>query len=110
MNHLPLALLAAASFLPLRTAEPTAPPLPPAASRTIDFRRHVRPILERSCVACHGPDKQRGGFRLDDRQSALLGADSGIVLKPGDAAGSRLLDLVAGRDPQKRMPPDKHPP
>src|SRR5262249_23197353 len=54
----------------------------------------------------HGPQKQRGGLRLDGRDSALRGGDSGPVLKPGDAAGSRLLLLVAGLDRERKMPPE----
>ena len=26
-----------------------------------DFARDVRPILERSCYGCHGPEKQKSG-------------------------------------------------
>ena len=29
------------------------------------FRKDVYPILERSCVSCHGPKSQRAGFRID---------------------------------------------
>ncbi|MGJ8675989.1 MAG: DUF1592 domain-containing protein [Akkermansiaceae bacterium] len=29
------------------------------------FREHIAPILEDSCVQCHGPDKDKGDFRID---------------------------------------------
>src|SRR6187551_2974582 len=30
-----------------------------------DFTRDVRPILEQHCYECHGPEKQKSGYRLD---------------------------------------------
>jgi hypothetical protein len=80
--------------------------LPPAAKLTADFRRDVRPLFARACVSCHGADKQKGGLRLDDRTGALEGGNSGKVIKPGDAAASRLLVLVAGLDSELKMPPE----
>jgi hypothetical protein len=79
--------------------------LPPATPRTIDFHRDIQPIFVRSCRSCHGPDRQRGGLRLDDGDAAREGGDSGAVLKPGDAVHSRLFRLVAGLDPELKMPP-----
>src|SRR5207248_2545012 len=55
-------------------------------------------------------DKGRGGLRLDDGPAALRGGNSGPVIKPGDAAHSRLVAVVSGSDPDLRMPPAKRPP
>jgi mono/diheme cytochrome c family protein len=74
-------------------------------SKPVDFVRDIRPILARSCLSCHDARKQRGGLRLDQRDAALRGGDSGAVLKPGDAAHSRLIAVVSGRDPEVKMPP-----
>lgn len=71
----------------------------------VDFVRDVQPILTASCLECHGPAKQRGGLRLDNRIDALQGGNSGPVLKPGDPRGSRLLTVVAGMDADTKMPP-----
>src|SRR5581483_7973817 len=68
--------------------------LPPATDRVIDYQSDIKPILTASCVACHGPEKQRAGLRLDSRDQALKGGNSGPVLKPGDAVNSRLLHVV----------------
>src|SRR5690242_9568650 len=84
--------------------------LPAAAPGTMDFDRDVHPILARSCLSCHGPLRQKGGLRLDDRDAALKGGNSGAVLRPGDVAGSRLLRVVAGLDPDLTMPPQGKPP
>lgn len=79
--------------------------LPPPTDRKIDFVRDIEPILTRTCVSCHGPEKQRAGLRLDSRVEALMGGNSGPVLLPGDGAKSRLLQAVAGSDPELSMPP-----
>jgi hypothetical protein len=86
---------------------PDATKLPPPAARKIDFAKDVQPILQRACVSCHGAAKQRGGLRLDDGTLAGKGGNSGAVLKPRDSAGSRLIHLVAGLDPELKMPPGK---
>jgi hypothetical protein len=82
------------------------PKLPPPAKRQVDFAKDVEPILAR-CVGCHGPEKQRGGLRLDDGEAALVGGDSGKVIRPGHSGLSLLIDLVAGLDADRHMPPDK---
>src|SRR5262245_21027441 len=86
-------------------SKPGSRPLPPAAPGTIDFQRDIKPILTRTCLTCHGPEKRRGGLRLDSRKAALEGGNGGPVLKPGDPASSRLLFIVAGLDADLHMPP-----
>src|SRR5262249_32297671 len=104
-----LGCLLALTGLALRAAdkppEPANAKLPDAAPGTIDFQRDIKPILAKSCISCHGPAKQKSGLRLDDRAEALKGGNSGPVIKPGDPVHSRLLLLVAGLDPELRMPP-----
>jgi mono/diheme cytochrome c family protein len=78
--------------------------LPPAVQRRIDFEQEVRPIFIQACVSCHGPDKQRGGLRLDTR-AALRGGDSGPVLIAKKSADSLLIHLVAGLEAERVMPP-----
>ncbi|MGH7174005.1 MAG: DUF1549 domain-containing protein, partial [Gemmataceae bacterium] len=77
----------------------------PAPLRPVDFARDIQPILRRSCLSCHDARKQRGGLRLDQAEAARHGGDSGAVIKPGDAAQSRLILLVSGRVPDLKMPP-----
>jgi len=76
-----------------------------AADDRVDFARHVRPIFERSCWECHGPDKQEAGLRLDRRERALQGGDSGRVLIAGKSGESLLWQYVSGADPNTIMPP-----
>lgn len=78
--------------------------LPPPASRTVDFVRDIQPILESSCIRCHGHGKSRGGFRLDTRETTLEDGNSGPALVVGDSRNSYLIHLVAGLEPDNLMP------
>ncbi len=74
----------------------------------VDFGNEVRPILERSCFGCHGPEKQKSGYRLDIRDVALRGGDSGkAAIVPHDAQNSPLIRYVNGDDEKMLMPPRK---
>src|SRR5829696_5557485 len=79
--------------------------LPPPAPITVPFDRDVRPIFEQSCVRCHGPEKPKSRFRLDNRESALKGGEQGIAIKPGNSAESPLIHYVAGLVEDMEMPP-----
>jgi hypothetical protein len=78
--------------------------LPPAALHTIDFKREIKPILQVSCVQCHGRGKSAGRFSLEDREQALRGGVSGPAIVVGDSGDSYLVELVAGVDPVSIMP------
>ena len=71
-----------------------------------DFRTDIRPILERSCYSCHGPEKQKSSYRLDIRDLAIRGGDSGQrAIVPHASADSALLQRLSHPDPAERMPP-----
>src|SRR5690348_11243409 len=65
--------------------------LPAPAKGQVDFQRDVEPLLRERCQGCHGPEKQMGGLRLDNKIGALTGGSSGPVIKPGDSAHSKLI-------------------
>ncbi|HET6409537.1 MAG TPA: DUF1549 domain-containing protein, partial [Chthoniobacteraceae bacterium] len=79
--------------------------LPPAANRPVDFARDIRPLFEKSCVKCHGPEKQKGDLRLDSKTAAMRGVTDGPVILPGKGAESRLVIAVAGVVEEVTMPP-----
>jgi hypothetical protein len=79
--------------------------LPPAAAGAIDFSRDIRPILQTRCIECHGPTKHKNELRLDTGANALKGGVSGPMIVPGKSSSSRLLPIVAGLDPDHKMPP-----
>src|SRR5215469_14126604 len=67
-----------------------------AADRTISFSTDIRPIFGKSCWNCHSGANQLAKLNLDTRDDALKGGQHGVVLVPGDAAKSRLFQLVSG--------------
>lgn len=81
------------------------------ATAAVDFEKEILPILEETCFDCHGPDKDKSGFRTDQRAMMLKGGDSGIAaVVPGDPASSYLIEVVKGEvDPDMLMPPKGDP-
>jgi mono/diheme cytochrome c family protein len=71
-----------------------------------DYARDVRPIFEKHCYACHGPNDQTSSYRLDVRAVALKGGDSGeTAIVPHKSAASALIRHVSNPAPDQRMPP-----
>ena len=72
-----------------------------------EYHKSIQPLLITKCVKCHGPEKQKGGLRLDDKSAAFKGGDSEMsAIVPGHSAESRLLKLVTSTDNNERMPPE----
>lgn len=78
--------------------------LPPAASHPVSFSRDIQPILEASCIKCHGRGRDRGEFAIDSRETVLKGGESGPAVVVGNSAESLLIELVMGFDPDMVMP------
>jgi len=67
----------------------------------VDFAKDIQPILQKSCVECHGPEKPKAKLRLDSREAALKGGKDGVVIVPGQADKSevyRRITLPVGND------------
>jgi hypothetical protein len=84
--------------------------LPPnrCFSEDIAFRSQIQPILAEHCSHCHGVDAatRHGGLRLDTREGALAGGDSGTAaLVPGNTAESELVRRILSTDADSVMPP-----
>src|SRR5215813_4030570 len=97
-----LALMLALAVIPLAGAQSK---FPPAASRKVDYKRDIQPLLAQNCYSCHGPEVQQAGLRLDLRQNALRGGDYGPVIKIGDSAASKLIRRLVDGDGGLQMPP-----
>jgi mono/diheme cytochrome c family protein len=78
--------------------------LPPPASHRVDFLSEIKPILEDSCVKCHGRGRDKGDFNLDSLQNLMKGGEAGAAIVPGASEESILIELVAGVDPEYVMP------
>lgn len=92
------------------TAPPTAPPENAAGKPTpIRYERDIAPLIKARCVSCHGPTMQEGGLRLDRREHALRGGDTGPAMVPRQPQQSELLRRVASESKVERMPPKGEP-
>ena len=78
--------------------------LPPPANHSINFSNEIKPIFEASCIKCHGRGKDKGGLRINSRDTLLKGGDSGPVVVSGKSGESLLIALVQGFDPDNVMP------
>jgi len=68
------------------------------------FETKVRPVLADNCFRCHGPEKQKGGLRLDSRAALRKGTDESPVIADGNWEQSKLLASVR-REGENPMPP-----
>ena len=75
-----------------------------------EFQTVIAPLLAARCGACHGPDTAESGFRIDDRESAVAGGESGSAgIVPGRPDASELFIRVSTTDEALRMPADGDP-
>ena len=70
----------------------------------------VQPILQRRCVSCHGPEKQKGDLRLDSPAGMRHRGENGPALVAGKANESRMIQrLLLPLDQEEHMPPEGKP-
>jgi mono/diheme cytochrome c family protein len=98
------------------TAAPTesAPATePPAATQpaeqisqgaTVSFANDILPLLQSRCVNCHGGNRTEEGLVLRSHSDVLAGSDNGLVVIPGEAANSLLVEMVATLEMPDRGP------
>jgi hypothetical protein len=83
--------------------------IPPASDKSgVTYAAEIKPIFEKSCIKCHGPEKQKGKLRLDSLAATLKGGEDGKVIEVGDSAKSMLVQNVAhvGDEDMFMPPPD----
>ncbi len=76
-----------------------------AADKPVSFTKDIQPVLERSCLKCHGAAIQLSKLDLRSRETALKGGEKGPAIIPGKAEDSKLYRLVAGLE-KPSMPMD----
>ncbi len=76
-----------------------------AADKPVSFSKDIQPVLETSCLKCHGAAIQLSKLDLRTRDTALKGGEKGPAMVPGKAEDSRLYRLVAGLE-KPSMPMD----
>lgn len=78
----------------------------PISLSAVDYEQDIAPIFEANCLDCHGPDKDKSGFRVDLRAQMIRGGDTGFpAIVPGDWEASYLMEVVTHLDEEMAMPP-----
>ena len=85
-----------------------ASPAPSIAHES--FAADVAPVLQRHCVACHGPEKAKGHFRLDTYAGLMKpGTSDKPSVVPGQPEASHLYQLIVEKNEDDRMPQKAEP-
>lgn len=87
--------------------------LPTDSTRANDsfYAKHIDPIFDANCVACHGESKSNGGLRLDSYAELMKGGKDGAVVVAGQPDKSVLLFRVTlPSDHKQFMPAEGKPP
>ena len=69
-------LLLAALVLPALAVHVAAKPVDPAVRALQTYKQDVRPVLQKHCFKCHGPDKQKAKVRMDTLDPDLINSTS----------------------------------
>src|SRR5690348_17116609 len=68
--------------------------VPAFAQRDPLFKTEILPVLEKNCVACHGPAQKMAKLDLSTFAGMMQGSSSGPVIVPGKPERSLLWKLI----------------
>ena len=88
-------------------AEPDISKLPPpAAKKDLTYAKDIKPLLENSCLKCHGAEKPKSKYRVDSREAMIKGGESGdAAIIPGKSEKSPVVLYSADLVVDMEMPP-----
>lgn len=105
------------ALLPASAADkkPDLSKLPaPAAKTGLTFDKDIKPMLDASCLKCHGEEKPKAKYRVDSREAFVKGGSSdekAVIV--GKSTESIVVHYVADLVEDMEMPPadkrDKYP-
>ena len=76
----------------------------------VSFKRDIAPLLLDNCLACHGPKKAEGGYRVDSFERVVSDGDSGAAgFVPQKVDDSESYRRLLTDDDTERMPLDGDP-
>jgi hypothetical protein len=106
MKQTTILILTALTAVSASAAAPDMSKLPPAAKKDgVTYQKDIKPILEASCVRCHGDQRPKAGLKLTSLENVLQGSREGKVITPGKGSESKLVLAVARVDEHTAMPP-----
>ncbi|MCH5373028.1 MAG: glycoside hydrolase family 88 protein, partial [Planctomycetes bacterium] len=74
-------------------------------SNPVSFCRDIAPVLWNRCLACHGPNKSEGNYRIDSFERLMSPGDSSLApLTAGKVEESETYRRVRSDDDSERMP------
>lgn len=107
MKHILVALFTLSSAAAFAAPKVDTSKIPPALDKAgVTFAKDIKPLFEKACVKCHGPEKQKAKLRLDSLEATLKGGDNGELIKKGKSADSPLVHSIARLDEDSAMPPE----
>ena len=78
----------------------------PNIQNAVAFNDVVQPILKEGCYNCHGPNKQKGKLRFDEKEAIIKGGKSKKTIVAGKAEESEMIKrLLLPMDNEDHMPP-----
>ncbi len=97
--------------MPLTLREFTILPIVSATlsvqAESVDFKKDIRPILEKRCYSCHSEKakKEKGGYAFDNEERVKQEIGPSFLIRPGDPGNSDFMAKVTRVD-KHAMPPD----
>lgn len=79
----------------------------PSKQKDVTYAKDIKPLLDASCIRCHGAERPKAGLRLDSLDGVLKGSKEGPVVAKGDSAKSFLVEAISQLDPETAMPPKR---
>jgi hypothetical protein len=100
--------IALSAVISSQAADPDIKKLPAPATKTgLTYDADIKPMFEKTCFKCHGPEKQKAKLRVDSLAALKKGGEDGDVLSIGQSEKSRLVHSVARiLDEDENMPPE----
>ncbi len=90
----------------------------PGPNEPIDFEKHLMPMIEESCIDCHGAPyvnngrtiPPKAGLRLDSHEAIIKGNLDGPIVSPGSLEESTIYQVITlDPDDAEIMPPKGDP-
>ncbi len=79
---------------------------PPSDKQGLTYDKDIKPILESSCLKCHGAEKPKAKYRVDSREALIKGGESEeAAVIPGKSDNSPMVWFVADLVEDMEMPP-----
>ena len=94
----------ASADTPVNPTESVPPTEAPAQVATVSFANDILPLLQNRCANCHGGNRTEEGLVLLSYTEVMNGSNNGLVVTPGSADASLLVEVLVNQDMPKRGP------